>query len=324
MKMRKLFYVTLAVPAATVMSLAYVSKLFLMILAGMTLCMCGACSSSDDGDEETNEDSLLTEMGITRPVTCVICTGIDERTSYFEYSDGWLKKAVCNDFWGSLGYNPLSLEGHDDTRSWKLTDSKTNSMGYLTHFTIEYTESDGSAYEETIDMEYDNSGYAIKFTDVMTDENVESTKAVYTITRNGGNIMKIEYTEDGTTELCSFTYGLKDKKDNGTFFIEYTHLYNPENMGIALCYAGLLGKPSNLVPTAYHTVLDKNPLDVTLTCDYNSDGLVGTIVSPSHKDYSYTFSYDMYTSRYALNVNSDNRIKSRECKKQTHLFRKSI
>lgn len=259
--------------------------------------LCSSCSSSDNDEAD---QSLLSQMGITNPVTCIKIQDEDgSYTSNFQYENNRLIYVSCKNFSAHISYNPLSIEGQNKYGKIELSNYKTNKMGYLTEFTITYNENDGNKRSEFVNMEYDNQGYLIFFTSDYI-ENDERTYEETKITREDENITKITDIVDTTTIAFQFVYD-NNQKDNGTFYIDVAFLYNPENMGAALCYAGLLGKPSKLVPTLLH--FEENTLNIDLSC--NEKGLVKTIETGSNTVQlnKYTFDYDTTLSR-ATNDNT--------------------
>src|SRR5574344_1314975 len=221
------------------------NRILFNLLSALLLLICNACSSSDNNDDpkKTNE-SLLTEMGILNPVTKVIVNnnqGDEPTITQFIYTDNKLTYVENENFSGTISYNPLSFKVQDnDGTTWNLINYDLNKSGYITNMEIKYYYDNQCIFTERLNNEYDNEGHMTSSNDVLEYSDGTTSDFLSALTWDNGNITKIESYDSETQNkknITNFSYDKEEQKDNGTFYIESSELYNIDNMGGALCYS---------------------------------------------------------------------------------------
>lgn len=317
------------------------NRILFNLLSALLLLICNACSSSDNNDDpkKTNE-SLLTEMGILNPVTKVIVNnnqGDEPTITQFIYTDNKLTYVENENFSGTISYNPLSFKVQDnDGTTWNLINYDLNKSGYITNMEIKYYYDNQCIFTERLNNEYDNEGHMTSSNDVLEYSDGTTSDFLSAITWDNGNITKIESYDSETQNkknITNFSYDKEEQKDNGTFYIESSELYNIDNMGGALCYSGLMGKPSKSVPILKSVgfemdgTVDNYPNKTTeYSCTYYNK-LVQTINQKRTEDNLYeeyfTFGYGNIFSRSNSVENHEKKYRSNN-KRYAHTIFKSI
>ncbi|MBO5182714.1 MAG: DUF4595 domain-containing protein [Paraprevotella sp.] len=286
-----------------------------------------ACDDDDDPEPGTeNNDGGSTgtttppvaDAGILFPVTS-ISDGKDVIYK-FNYVDGRLVGGMCDyNLAFSIHYNPLRIQedynGEDgEYEHVKINNIKVNASGFVTYADITY---DGLEYEYDSETEtdveyrwhvtgtgtfgYDKDGHMTStIFDLKDGEDVDHTEINYTW--SNGDLMKCSehytwnYSEDGDKGVfitTSFTYNLS--RPNSGIFLPCVMDNFDEGY---LWYAGLLGKPSQNIPTSYVSGEGEegNGYTYTRTIDvkYNPNGSIAELTEKSGNEYQgdrYVYGY---------------------------------
>ena|GEM_PF-194962 len=274
----------------------------------MACCACLTSCGDDDGDGGSTGGSgnlpSTGDMGITDPVVAITSPWGD--VARFNYTDGALTSGVSltDGINFTIGGNPLVIKGsanESDGESYKQTISniRQNAAGAVTSATLTIEESGyGETYRASgnFTCTYDSGNRLIKMVSESSSPEY-SYEAVYTNTWQDGNLIKtvMTYTEKETEEGETYEYNGYEEynfeydgvKNNGI----YVHFMD-DSVPEYILYAGLMGKPSEDMISAYSVKYSKDsqPNSVTCSTDKDSKGRVSAYYENGSLQYSFYYS----------------------------------
>lgn len=283
-----------------------------------------ACDDDDDPEPGTENNDGGTNGTTTPPVSnagiLFPVTSINGGPSYsvtFNYVDG---RMVSGDNDGSsfvIHSNPLRIQqeyiGEDGGyERVNMNNIKVNASGFITYGEFTY---DGLEYYYDLGEKVEERWHATGSGTFAYDSDGHMTSAIF----HSEDEEEVDHSEINYTwsngDLIKFsehyTWNNKEEEDNGEMFFYTTFSYglSRPNPGIFLpCvmdfwdadylwYAGLLGAPSQNIPTSYASGEGEegNEYTYTNTIDvkYNPNGSVSelTVSENSYKIYKYIFGY---------------------------------
>ena len=266
--------------------------------------------SNDPDDPNTPGTPSENQPVVSNPVTG-LCDKYDTKWKFY-YSNGKMTGGTDNDgYTFKFTSTPFTItENHKDDGGYDKTiysNIRLNKNGYITQ--ANYLNEGSETYEGetetwkytgTITLSYNNDEYISKvIMNVKIEEDGEycgTGKNEITFTWNEGNLITVDskyHSED-----------IEEGIDDGRSLTTFNYSSGQLNSGIYLSdfmdditehyfwYAGLLGKPSRLVPV--HVSIEENydngnyqnTVSYTITTNYNGDATVSGLTL-HHEQYNY-------------------------------------
>lgn len=269
-------------------------KLFRASLLALLLGTPALFSACSDDDEGGGSAPTAESAGIEHPVSTISYYGTNYSLSY---ANGKLTRFISSDseYDIKITPNPLSISGTNDEDDYSYRSLRTNAQGYLVSGQIVdsyYDEDDDETYVDRVSFScaYNSDGRLTSFSyDGRGDD--DWWRGKYLLTYDGGNLATIteEYEEDGWEETKTHTFSynndLSANKNSGIYL--HSELMDPD---IFLWYGGLLGKPSENLPTAIATSEYGSTSRTSYSYTRDSEGRVTAVYENRNRLFSFGYS----------------------------------